>query len=100
MAGCAASCTGERRRPPRRSRVGQIFPGALASFLWYANRVMKRTSLLLAGALLAAAPATAQIAEGDQPEHSFRTPVQNGMGVKSLADLRGKPVLVEFWGIN
>jgi hypothetical protein len=47
-----------------------------------------------------AAPASAQFAEGTQPEYTFRSEVQNGMGVKSLADLRGKPVLVEFWGIN
>lgn len=60
---------------------------------------MKWTALLFAGALLAA-PASAQLAEGSQPEYSFRSEVQNGMGVKSLADLRGKPVLVEFWGIN
>ena len=61
---------------------------------------MKRTSLLVAGVLLASAPLSAQVKEGDTPEYSFRTPIQNGMGVKSLADLRGKPVLVEFWGIN
>jgi hypothetical protein len=60
---------------------------------------MNRTALLFASALLAA-PASAQFAEGAQPEYTFRSEVQNGMGVKSLADLRGKPVLVEFWGIN
>jgi len=68
---------------------------------------MRVTSLLLAstaliGAVAAAAPfptsPTAQAATGDFPEHSFRGPVWNGMGVGSLADLRGKPVLVEFWG--
>lgn len=61
---------------------------------------MKRTSLLLAGAMLATAPISAQVKEGDTPEYSFRAPIQNGMGAKSLVDLRGKPVLVEFWGIN
>lgn len=61
---------------------------------------MKRTSLLLASAMLATAPLSAQVKEGDTPEYSFRTPIQNGMGAKSLADLRGKPILVEFWGIN
>lgn len=61
---------------------------------------MKRTSLLLAGAMLATAPLSAQVKEGDSPDYTFRAPIQNGMGAKSLADLRGKPVLVEFWGIN
>lgn len=50
--------------------------------------------------MLATAPLSAQVKEGDTPEYSFRTPIQNGMGAKSLADLRGKPILVEFWGIN
>ena len=35
---------------------------------------------------------------GDPVAYSFRSPVVNGMGMKSLSDLRGKPVLVEFWG--
>lgn len=34
---------------------------------------------------------------GDTPACTFRTPLVRGMGVKSLADLRGKPVLVQFW---
>jgi hypothetical protein len=37
-------------------------------------------------------------AEGDSPTHSFRTPVLNGSGLASLEELRGRPVLVEFWG--
>lgn len=60
---------------------------------------MKWTALLFAGALLAT-PAAAQIEVGDTPDFSFRAEAQNAMGTKSLADLRGKPVLVEFWGIN
>ena len=68
---------------------------------------MRVTSLLLASAALlglaaAAAPFSinpaAQAATGDFPEHTFRGPVWNGMGIGALADLRGKPVLVEFWG--
>ena len=40
---------------------------------------MKRTSLLLAGAMLATAPISAQVKEGDTPEYSFRAPIQNGI---------------------
>ena len=35
---------------------------------------------------------------GDLPSHRFAQPLFNGMGAESLEDLRGKPVLVEFWG--
>jgi hypothetical protein len=53
----------------------------------------------LAAALVLCGAALAQgVQPGDQPEYSFRQPVLNGEGMKSLADLRGKPLLVEFWG--
>ena len=51
----------------------------------------------------AAAPA-AQSGAPDRPEEdkpksfTFRAPPVNSLGVKSLADLRGKPVLIDFWG--
>lgn len=62
---------------------------------------MKAPALLLSSAALVLAPqAAAQVEVGDQPQYTFRSPLQNGMGVTELADLRGKPVLVEFWGIN
>ncbi len=35
---------------------------------------------------------------GTTAEYTFQTAPVNAMGVKSLEDLRGKPVLVEFWG--
>lgn len=49
-----------------------------------------------------ATPLTAQgvVEVGQTPSHSFRESLIQGQGVKSLAELRGKPVLVEFWGIK
>ena len=35
---------------------------------------------------------------GSQPAYTFREAPVNSMGVMSLEALRGKPVLVEFWG--
>ncbi|MDP6941404.1 MAG: hypothetical protein QGH51_05175 [Planctomycetota bacterium] len=52
----------------------------------------------LAALICAAAPISAQIQEGDIPEHTFRSVPFNSMGITSLADFRGKPVFVEFWG--
>jgi hypothetical protein len=37
-------------------------------------------------------------AEGSVVDYRFSTAPVNAMGSKSLADLRGKPVLVDFWG--
>ena len=50
---------------------------------------------LLAAPLFAAS--TSSIV-GKKPSYTFREAPVNAMGVKSLSDLRGKPVLVEFWG--
>jgi len=49
-------------------------------------------------AALAAAPQQGPVEPGSRPEYTFHEPLVNGQGVKSLADLRGRPVLVEFWG--
>lgn len=38
------------------------------------------------------------IAAGDEPRHVFAEPPWNSVGVTELADLRGRPLLVEFWG--
>lgn len=53
--------------------------------------------LLLAPSIQAQeAPPGVQV--GEHPVYSFRRPLFNGMGVSSLADLQGRPVLVQFWG--
>lgn len=51
---------------------------------------------LLASSLIAA-PVLQGVEVGDAPAHTFRN-LDNGMGVRSLSDLRGKPVFVEYWG--
>ncbi|MCP3919592.1 MAG: hypothetical protein GY711_28995 [bacterium] len=38
------------------------------------------------------------VSVGSTPTFSFNGAPVNARGVKSLADMRGKPVLVEFWG--
>lgn len=35
---------------------------------------------------------------GEVVSYTFRAPPVNALGVGSLADLRGRPVLIEFWG--
>ena len=52
------------------------------------------------GALAIASDASAQTVAkvGDTMKYTFTQPLVNGQGVKSLADLAGRPVLVEFWG--
>ena len=59
---------------------------------------MKRLLAPLAAALALAGAAQAQIKVGDLASHTFRSAPAGGLGVQSLQDLRGKPVLVEFWG--
>lgn len=63
-----------------------------------------RPSLVLATAalggaalLLGARPADG-VAVGSRPKYDFQASPDNGLGVKSLESLRGKPVLIEFWG--
>jgi len=36
--------------------------------------------------------------EGRVVDYRFTDAPVNAMGIKSLAELRGKPVLVDFWG--
>jgi hypothetical protein len=64
---------------------------------------MRRSSLaftaMALGAALLAAPARSQSSTvGKTPEYKWSSPLQNGYGAQSLADLRGKPTLIEFWG--
>ena len=48
----------------------------------------------------AAAHAQTVAKVGDKMTYAFHEPLQNGQGVKSLADLKGRPVVVEFWGTH
>ena len=50
-------------------------------------------ALLGSATLVASAPAA-----GDAASYVFREPPVNALGVKGIADLRGKPVLIDFWG--
>lgn len=62
--------------------------------------VMKLHSIT--ATLLLALPALAQQAAtvgGPVPEFSFGT-FLNGDGRQSLADFRGSPILIDFWGIH
>ncbi|MBL8843648.1 MAG: hypothetical protein JNL90_19155 [Planctomycetes bacterium] len=62
-----------------------------------------RTGSFVAAVVLAfgaTVPAMAQgVAQvGAKQSYTWQQPLVNGRGVKSLADLQGRPVVVEFWG--
>jgi ABC-type nitrate/sulfonate/bicarbonate transport system substrate-binding protein len=61
-----------------------------------------RFALVAAATLAMSAAATAQetVKVGSHPKYTFQNPMVNNLGVKSLADLEGRPVLVEFWGTH
>ncbi|MFT5831296.1 MAG: outer membrane protein assembly factor BamE (lipoprotein component of BamABCDE complex) [Bacteroidia bacterium] len=65
--------------------------------------ILKKAALGLAaaGALTALMSTTSNVGgikAGDQVSYTWNTPLVNGMGVTSLEDMLGTPVLVEFWG--
>jgi len=63
------------------------------------KKILLAASLGLIGIIsMASTPQGGVIDVGDTASFSFRGPLVNGMGLKSLEDLRGKPVLVDFWG--
>lgn len=45
-------------------------------------------------------PCVENVELGDHPDYRFRAPLINGLGVEQLSDLRGWPVLVQFWDHN
>ena len=66
-----------------------------------AMKILATTSLALGLVLAANAALPAQsegVEVGSTPAYEFRQPILNGMGAKSLADLKGKPTLIDFWG--
>ncbi|MDA1259180.1 MAG: hypothetical protein O3A20_01015 [Planctomycetota bacterium] len=62
--------------------------------------MLTRLALPLLAATLAAPALAAQstVSAGDQPEYSWHTDLFQGSAATSLADFRGKPILVDFWG--
>lgn len=62
-------------------------------------KIPSRTLAVLAVALLAGPARSARAPGGDEATRfTFQSPPVNSMGVKSMADLLGKPVLIDFWG--
>ena len=59
--------------------------------------LLRLSALLAATAAIAPAP-VAGVKIGDIVNHQFRQAPLNAGSVKSLQDLRGTPVLIEFWG--
>lgn len=60
--------------------------------------ILKLTALawILTGAAWTAS--SALVASSSGAEYSFREPPLNSLGLKSLAELRGKPIVIDFWG--
>jgi len=56
------------------------------------------TTAALAAVALAQDRGTVKV--GDTPAYTFSNPMVNGLGVKSLADFQGRPLMVEFWGTH
>lgn len=52
----------------------------------------------LAVTLIGAGALPARAGGGESKRYTFSKAPVNSMGVKSMADLRGKPVLIDFWG--
>jgi hypothetical protein len=48
--------------------------------------------------LLVAAPQQGAVEPGDLVEYTFRGTMLGEPGPASLAELRGRPVLIDFWG--
>lgn len=38
--------------------------------------------------------------QGSPIDYSFRESPLNALGIKSMAELRGKPTVIDFWGRN
>ena len=66
--------------------------------------------MMLSSSKLATLPAvlaltlgiTAASTSGPAPavDYSFREAPLNALGIKSLAEMRGKPIVIDFWGKN
>lgn len=79
----------------------------MASLLIPRSRLLSSLAVLAGACALGAMPVNERLDRratpsgvqvGDTPAHTFRASPWNAVGVRSLEDLRGRPVLVEFWG--
>lgn len=61
---------------------------------------MKLSTLVIPAIALAGAAFASNPPAGEKVDYSFREAPVNSKGIKSMAELRGKPVVVDFWGIN
>ncbi len=64
---------------------------------------MKKTLLaptlgLISILTMALSPQGGVVEKGDTASFTFKSSLVNGMGLKNLEGLRGKPVLFDFWG--
>jgi hypothetical protein len=60
---------------------------------------LSRRLLLCAAVLFGFSLASGGVsAWSEGAEYTFRRSLVNGPGVQSLADLSGRPVLIDFWG--
>jgi len=62
--------------------------------------MLRSFSALLALTVASAPAPVAGVKVGDLVSHQFREAPLNAGSVKSLQDLRGTPVLIEFWGTH
>lgn len=70
---------------------------------WTMKTTMKTRNpgwLALAAALAGSLALLGAAAGGDAKGYVFAKPPVNSLGLKNLADLRGKPVLIDFWGTH
>lgn len=59
-----------------------------------------RIPALAALTFLASAALPGGVKPGDSVQYQFRESPLNGGGLKSLQELRGTPILIEFWGTH
>lgn len=50
--------------------------------------------------VLATAASAPSARAGDAVSYKFNKPPVNSLGITSLEELRGKPVLIDFWGTH
>jgi hypothetical protein len=53
--------------------------------------------VVVVGALLTS---SAALEGGGIVEYKFSSPPLHALGIQSMAELRGKPVVIDFWGRN